>query len=379
MKTVRLFKPSVGKEEIDAIQEVFDISWLGLGEKVAAFEKAWSEYLGCKESVGLNSGTAALHLALASYKFARGKKVLVPALTFVSTAAAPLYCGLDPIFVDVNPDTLQIDPRDLAIKYTPDCVAIMVVHFGGHPAPMPEIMEFARKKELKVIEDCAHTQGGRLHGIPLGLWGDIGCFSFEEKKGMTTGDGGMACSNKSENLELLKPMRWVGIDKDTWKRSQAYTQAGLQDRHWYYEIAELGYKYNMNNLAAAIGLAQLKKLPQFNASKRNAISRYLHNLSKVPGFRPLLPYSLDEHASYWLFGIKTQKRDALIQYLKTNGIATGVHYTPLTMQPLFQNHAESTPQATKVYDEILTLPLHPELTDEEIDYVCAKIQQFGML
>jgi len=207
---VRLFKPSLGQEELDAVKEVFDISWVGLGGKVTEFEEAWSAYIGCAQTIALNSCTAALHLALAAFRFPEGKKVLVPAMTFASTAMAIAYNRLEPVFVDCDLETFGIDFNDLERKVDKDCVAVMPVHFGGHPVPMDRLMEFAAHHKLKVVEDCAHTQGGEYKGRKLGTWGDFGCFSFEEKKGMTTGDGGALCSNDIDLLDAIRPMRWVG-------------------------------------------------------------------------------------------------------------------------------------------------------------------------
>jgi len=192
---IRLFKPSLGDEELQKIREAFERGWIGLGPAVKDFESAWSEWLGCRSSLAVNSATAALHLAVMAYGFKPGKKVLVPVITFASTAFAAVYNDLEPVFVDVDFETLQMSLDDLQRKYTPDCVAVIPVHFTGHPAPMEKIAEFARLNNLKVIEDCAHTPGSTYLGKKLGLWGDIGCFSFEEKKAMTTGDGGMMCSD----------------------------------------------------------------------------------------------------------------------------------------------------------------------------------------
>lgn len=366
---VRLFVPNVGQEELDNIKDSFDKAWIGLGPKVSQFENEWSEYIGCKASVGLNSATAALHLALAAFDFPEGKKVMVPAITFASTAFAPIYNRLEPLFVDVDAETLSIDLEDMERKYTKDVVAIMPVHMGGHPAQMDKIMEFARAKGLKVIEDCAHTAGASYKGKKLGTWGDIGCFSFEEKKAMTTGDGGMMCSNNEDLILPMKANRWVGIDKDTWKRVGGYTDKDVDARHWHYDIAVLGYKYNMNDLAAGIGLAQIKKLDGMNKRRAEIVKRYLKGMEGLSSIKPLLPYNADEN-NYWILGIRYSERDDLILYLKERGIATSVHYMPLPQQPYFERwNNNDTPVADKVWKDMVTLPLHARLTDEEVDYV----------
>ena len=375
---VRLFVPNVGQEELDNIKDSFDNAWIGLGPKVGQFEKEWSAYIGCQTSIGLTSATAALHLSLMAFGFPEGKKVLVPAITFASTAFAPLYNRLDPVFVDVDAETISMSMEDLEKKYTPDCVAIMAVHMGGHPAQMDRIMEFARQKNLKVIEDCAHIAGPSYQGKKLGTWGDIGCFSFEEKKAMTTGDGGMLCSDDEELVAPLRATRWLGIDKSTWKRVGGYTDSAAVDAmHWHYEIAGLGYKYNMNDLAACIGLAQLKKLDGMNARRSEIIKRYLAGMDGLESIRPLLPFDPDNN-NYWIFGVRYHDRDSLIRFLKARGIATGVHYLPLPMHPYFQQwNRQDTPVSDKIWTEFISLPLHALLTDEEVDYVLEGLHDFA--
>ena len=374
---VRLFKPSVGKEELAAIEEVFSRSWIGLGPKVSEFEAEWAKYIGSAGTLGVNSATAGLHLSLAAYRFPKGKKVLVPSLTFASSATCALYNGLEPVFVDSDPHTLSMCTKDLEKKITSDCVAIVVVHMGGYPAPMLEIMAIAKQHNLKVIEDCAHCAGGEVGGKKLGTFGDIGSFSFEEKKCMTTGDGGMLCSDDSDLLASIHPNRWVGIDKDTWKRVGDYTD-GQDVKHWYYEISELGYKYNMNDLAACIGLVQLKKLDKMNAARSRLIGKYLEGIEDIEGLSPMIPFDPKSGDSYWLFGVRTKRRDDLMRHLKGMTIATGVHYMPLTMQPLFKEHLGTTPVVESLWEEFITLPLFPDMTDAELEYVIQALKDFNV-
>jgi perosamine synthetase len=373
---IRLFKPSVGEEELANVREVFRRAWLGLGPMVAQFEQEWSQYIGASTSVGVNSATAALHLSLTALGFQPGAKVLVPALTFVATATAALYNQLEPVFVDIDAESLSISLEDLERKISPDCVAVLPVHMGGHPVPMEGLLEIAKQHRLAVVEDCAHCAGGVYKGKKLGTWGDIGCFSFEEKKCMTTGDGGMISSDRVDLIEPLRAYRWVGIDKDTWKRQAHYTSSEAMDsRHWYYEVGVLGYKYNMNDLMAAIGLAQLKKLDCMNARRRAIIQRYLDGIKDCRRIRPLLPYKLEDSA-YWIFGVRCEKRDDLILHLKKKGIATSVHYMPIPMHPLFRRYSAETPVADRVWQTLLTLPLFPDLTDAEVDYVVEALREY---
>ena len=372
---IRLFKPSVGKEELQNIKEAFDRSWIGLGPKVAEFEKEWEDFVGCREAIGLNSATAALHLALRVFNFPKGKKVLVPALTFSATATAVLYNDLIPVFVDSDPVTLGMSISDLKNKFDKDCVAVIPVHYCGHPVEMDLLVPWAREKGMKVIEDCAHTTGSLYKGKPLGTWGDIGCFSFEEKKLLTTGDGGMIVSNEPELLKDIRAMRWVGIDKDNWKTAQAYTDINKDAYHWFYELNVLGWKYNMNDLAASIGLAQLKRLPEMNERRDNIIRKYMEGIKVLKLIKPLLPYDPEKYV-YQMFGIRAENKEDLILYFKSKGIATGCHYTPLTMQPLFKPYASPCPVVESEYYKMITLPLHADMTDKEVDYIIAALTEY---
>ena len=375
---VRLFKPSLGEEELKNIQDAFERSWVGLGPRVNELEEEWRKFIGCEIAIGLNSATAALHLAVRVFGFPRGKKILVPAMTFSATASAILYEGLVPVFVDSDPVTLGISLEDLEKKYDKDCVAVIPVHYAGHPVPMEKLIPWARERNLKVIEDCAHTSGALYKGKALGTWGDIGCYSFEEKKLMTTGDGGMIVSNDPELLKDVKAMRWVGIDKDNWKTAQSYVDVNKDAYHWFYELNVLGYKYNMNDLAASIGLAQLKKLPDMNRRRSDVIKKYLQGIAGLSSVQPLLPFEPDTYV-YQMFGIRTDRKDDLILFLKSKGIATGCHYTPLSMQPLFKSFAYGCDFIEKEYFRLITLPLHADLTEEEIMYVITALTEWDKL
>lgn len=372
---IRLFKPSLTELELQAVKKAFDRAWIGLGPNVNEFEAKWTEHLGVKVAIGLNSATAALHLALRVFGFPKGKKVLVPSMTFSATASAVLYNDLIPVFVDSDPIILGMSLEDLDRKYDKDCVAVIPVHYTGHPVSMEKLVPWARERNLKIIEDCAHTTGSLYKGKALGTWGDIGCFSFEEKKCMTTGDGGMIVSNDPDLLKDVKAMRWVGIDKDNWKTAQSYVDLNKDAYHWFYELNVLGWKYNMNDLAASIGLAQLKRLPEMNKRRSVIISRYMEGIKDLKTIKPLLPYEPDKYV-YQMFIIRAEKKEELIIYLKSKGIATGCHYTPLTMQPLFKPFASSCPVAESEYYKIITLPLHADLKNTEVDYVINQLIQF---
>ena len=234
----------------------------------------------------------------------------------------------------------------------------------------------AEEKGLKVIEDCAHTTGSLYKGKALGTWGDVGCFSFEEKKLMTTGDGGMICSNDTEILKDIRAMRWVGIDKDNWRTAQAYTESNMNAMHWFYELNILGYKYNMNDFAASIGLVQLSRLKEMNSRRSMSIKMYMNEINELEGIKPLLPFEPDKYV-YQMFGIRVTNKDEMIIHLKSKGIATGCHYTPLSIQPLFKKWGNNCPYIEKEISRFITLPLHADLTETEIDYIVENLMVYG--
>ena len=296
-------------------------------------------------------------------------------MTFASTATAVLYCDLEPVFVDSDPITLGMSLEDLDRKYDEDCVAVIPVHFGGHPIPMDKLVPWARERSLLIIEDCAHTPGSMYKGKSLGTWGDIGCYSFEEKKIMATGDGGMICTNKPALLKEIRAYRWVGMNKDNWKKAEEYVDVNHDAMHWFYEISVLGYKYNMNDLAAAIGLVQLEKLPKMNQRRMESMRMLIEGIKSIDSVDLLLPYKPEKYV-YWMFGIRTNNRDKLMLHLKSKGIATGCHYTPMTLQPLFKPYKTHCPVAESEYPKIMTLPFHADLTQEEVSYILETLHGF---
>jgi len=372
---IRLFKPTLDKSDIKAVQGVFKRSWLGFGPLVNKFEKEWSKYMGSRYSVGFNSCTAALHVALAVNRFKKNKKVLVPAITFSATAAVALYCDLIPVFVDIDPKTLTMSFEDLKKKYSKDCVAVIPVHFGGQPCEMEKIIPWAKKKKLIVIEDCAQTCGGIYKGKKLGTWGDFGCFSFEEKKILTTGDGGMLCTNRKDKIHELRSLRFHGWNEDPWERHIKSARKNKNHKHWYYEITRLGYKYNMNDLMASIGLSQLKKLNWLNSQRIKILKKYLNGIKNCKNIIPSYPYRL-KNSSYWTFSVRCKKRDNLIRFLKSKGISTSVHLMPLPLHPLYKKYKSNVKKSLEVWKEIVVLPFFPELKNNEINFVIKALCQF---
>ncbi len=376
-KKIRLFKPSVGSAELLNIKKIFKSAWLGYGNKVNEFENKFSKFIGRKYAVGVNSGTAALHLALLSQNFKKGRKVLVPSITFSATAAAVLYCGLTPVFVDVNSDDLNISLEDLKRKYTKDCVALICVHMGGHLCKMDKIQPWAKKKKLFLIEDCAETCGATYKNKKIGNWSDISCFSFEEKKIMTTGDGGMLVLDKKKDYEKLKSLSFHGWDIDPWKRHKlSFNKNKPLTKHWNYEIKNLGYKYNMNDLMAAIGLAQFKKINLLNKKRENILKRYLQGIKSCKYISPTYPYNL-KNSSYWLFSINCDHRDDLVNFLKKKNISTAVHFIPLPLNHLYKKFKRGKLfNAYNNWKKIISLPFFPDLNKKNVDYIINSLKTF---
>jgi len=367
---IPLFKPCLGSDELNALAEIFEAGWIGLGPKTAEFEARFAEYIGTGYAIGVNSCTAALHLAMMAQDIGPGDEVIVPTLTFVSTAHAVAYVGATPVFCDIEPDTLCISVDDLKQKITLRTKAVIPVHLGGHPCDMDAVAEAIAGRDVKVIEDVANAAGGEYKGRKLGGIGDIGCFSFEAKKNMTTGDGGMITTNDGSIVDRLRRLRWVGIDRDTWKRF-----SGGSSYTWYYEVSELGYKYNMNDIQAAIGLAQLRKLDRFNAEKRRIREKYIEQLADVPWLECPVerPWA---HGAYWLFIVKVDRRDEFMTHLSQREIVTGMHFMPVHLHPYYRGFPANVPVADSVWKKIVSLPLFVGMRDDQIAEVVEAIKSF---
>ncbi len=367
---IPVFKPSFGEEELEALREPFKTGWIGLGPKTREFEEAFAKYIGTKFAVALNSGTAALHLALKVLDV-EGMEVVTTPLTFVSTNHAILYNGGIPVFADIEPDTLNIDPSEIRKNITPKTKAILVVHYGGHACDMDPILEMAKAMNIRVIEDAAHGCGGEYKGQRLGSVGDLACFSFHAVKNMSTGEGGMITTDDPELYGRLMKLRWMGISKDTWSREEKDKKYS-----WYYNVEEVGFKYHMNDIPAAIGLVQLKKLDRMNQKRKEITDRYNRSLKGLKWLETptIKPYAKPSHHNYV---IKAEKRDQLNIYLQEKGISTGVHYIPNNHYEMYHAFPGQTPVSDTVWKKLLTLPLYPDLKEEEVDLIIHEIKEFG--
>ena len=271
---IPVLKPSITEEEIASVVETMRSGWIGLGPKTVEFEKKFAEKVGARFCVGLNSCTAALHLAMASLGLSPGDEVIVTPMTFVSTVHAVVYAGATPVFADIQPDTLNIDPEDVAAKITPRTRAIAGVDMAGHPIDLDELTELAAAHGLALVEDAAHACGAMYKGRPVGSRPHLTCFSFHAVKNLTCGEGGAITCEHEWQDRWFREMRWLGISKDTWER----TVEDLTYK-WKYYVNWIGYKCHMNDLAAAIGLVQLKRLDELNKARREIVGRYKKGLA----------------------------------------------------------------------------------------------------
>lgn len=364
-------QPAIGEEEIAEIVDSLRSGWITTGPKVKQFETEFSKSIGCIHAIAVNSCTAALHLALDAIGLKKGNEVIVPTMTFVATAETVTYFKAIPILVDCENDTLLIDSNNIEEKINKKTKAIIPVHYAGQSCAMDEILQIAEKYNLKVIEDAAHSLPTKYKGRMIGTIGDITCFSFYATKTITTGEGGMACTENKEYAERMKIMSLHGISKDAWKR---YTAKGS----WYYEVIEAGYKYNMTDIAAALGIAQLKKCNEFYRKREKIANKYTQSFKEVPEIKT--PVIRDNGTHAWhLYVIQLNlkmlkiNRAQFIEKMKENGIGCSVHFIPLHLHPYYKNtfgfKSKDFPVASYVYERIVSLPIYPKMTDEDVDYV----------
>jgi perosamine synthetase len=364
---IPLFRPVICPEAIDAAGQVLRSGWLGLGPRTAAFETAFASYVASPHCVGLNSCTAGLHLAMRVLDLPEGSEVITTPITFVSTNHAILYERCKPVFADVHPDTGNLDTDSVAAKITERTRAILAVHVGGYPCDLDELYALAKAHGLSVIEDCAHACGATYKGRPVGSHGDLHAFSFHAVKNLPMGDGG-ALTVRDEKLDArLRRLRWLGIDKDTYRRTSGESYS------WNYDVPEVGFKYHMNDIQAAIGLVQLQRLEADNARRAQIVDRYRAGLAQTPGVR--LPQRKgDRVSSNHLCCILAENRDGLVSKLKEAGVETGVHYRRNDLYAMYE-HDPNLSGAERYWRSTLSLPLHLQLEDEQVDYVIGRIRE----
>jgi perosamine synthetase len=368
--------PEIGEEEVRAVVDTLESRWLTTGPRVERFEADFARYLGAAHAVAVNSCTAALHVALEAVGVHEGDEVLVPAMTFAATSAVVLHLKATPVLLDCDPTTLNLDPAELARRASPRSKAIVPVHLAGGSCAMDAILEFARPRGIRIVEDAAHALPATYRGKAIGRIGDITCFSFYATKTITTGEGGMATTDSDEYAARMRVMSLHGISKDAWKR---YTAEGS----WFYEVVAPGFKYNMPDLEAAIGIEQLKKCERFWQARQRLAARYTAGLADLDTLECPVTPSDGQHA-WHLYVVKLNlerlriTRDEFIRRLKARGIATSVHFIPLHLHPYYRDtlgyRPDDFPNATAAYRRIVSLPLYPGLSDEDVARVVDEVR-----
>lgn len=366
---VPLADVNLGVEEEDAVLSVLRSGWLTMGATTAAFEKQFSEFSGAKHAIAVNNATAALHLACMALSLGEGDEVILPSLTFVATANAIRYTGATPVFADLeSADWLCVSSQAIEEKITARTKAIMVMHYAGFACDMPAIMELAKKHYLYVIEDAAHAVGASLDGRALGSWGDLGCYSFFGNKNMTTAEGGMVLTNSDELAEKVRIMRSHGMTSLTWDRHKGHAST--------YDVVALGYNYRIDEIRAAIGIEQLKKLPAGNAKRELLTKRYQERFKELC---PDLGLPFEEkrgQSSYHIFPVLLPKdidKGAFREYLKEQGIQSSFHYPPVHHFEIYRQYAPESASELAITETVtqreVTLPLFPTMSEEQQDWV----------
>ncbi len=376
---IPFFRHSLTGEEIKSVAEVMRSPWLTMGPVTRKFEEAFAVYVNSKYSLAVNSCTAALHLSLLAHNISGNDEVIVPSFTFAATANVVVNVGAKPVFADIEEKTLCLDPVDVAKKLTDRTRAIILVHYGGRCAPVSEIKQIAKQARVTVIEDAAHALGAKYKGKMVGGLGNTTAFSFYATKNLTTAEGGMLTTDKLSVYKRASILRLHGLNRGAWKRY-------LRKQDWQYKVLAPGFKYNMTDIQAAIGLTQLKKFSALQKKRREIASLYLEGLSGLPGV--ILPNNnIDSgnQLAWHLFPIRlvsrkaAMSRDRFIEEMSKNGIGTSVHFLPLHLQPFYRKHlgtkSGQLPVTEKVSREIVSLPLYPDLKNGEVNRIITTVKK----
>jgi dTDP-4-amino-4,6-dideoxygalactose transaminase len=360
--------PLIEEEEIQEVVNCLRSGWIGTGPRVAQFETDFSIYKGVNAAVAVNSCTAALHLSLLAADIKPGDEVITTPMTFCATVNAIIHAGATPILADVDPATMNIDPKEIERRITPNTRAILPVHFAGRPCDMGAIMDIARRHDLKVIEDCAHAIETEYKGQKAGTFGDFGCFSFYSTKNIVTGEGGMVLAKRDEDIARLKVLGLHGMSKDAWKR---FGDEGFK----HYQVVECGFKYNMMDMQAALGIHQLKRVDRYWQRRSQIWQRYMEAFRDLPIGLPA-PVEDNTRHGHHLFNIFVDAertgipRDAFLDRMTAEGIGVGVHYLSLPEHPYYQKtfnwRPEDYPNAMRIGRQTVSLPISAKLTDVDV-------------
>ena len=354
-----------------AVEKVLKSRWLTMGKVTQEFEAAFAAHVQAKHAIAVTNATAALHLACLALGLGPGDEVIVPSLTFVATANAVRYVGATPVFADiVSDDNLNISPESISALITPQTRAIIVVHYAGYPCDMEAILSIARQHGLFVIEDAAHAVGSELNGRKLGVWGDIGCFSFFSNKNMTTGEGGMMTTDNDELAQKLNRLRSHGMTSLTWDRHKGHAYS--------YDVVDLGYNYRIDEIRAAIGLAQLSKVERNNERRRLLTQVYRDALQELaPQVNVPFQHHLGKTSAHIMPVLlpRETKRQEFIQGMKENGIQTSIHYPPIHTFTSYKDDAVwNLPVTEDIAKREITLPLYPAMSNDDVIVVVSAIR-----
>ena len=368
--------PLIEEPEIKEVVHSLRSGWLGTGPKVDQFEDMFKEYKGAKYAIAVNSCTAALHLSMIALGIKEGDEVIIPVMTFAATANAVIHAGGKPVFVDCERDTMNMDPEDVERKITDKTKAIIPVHFAGRPCNMDSLLNIAQRYDLKIVEDCAHAIEAEYHGKKTGTFGEIGCFSFYVTKNIVTGEGGMAITDNEEYANKIKILALHGMSKDAWKR---FSDTGY--KHYY--IVSAGYKYNMMDLQAAIGIHQLPRMEKYWKRRKEIWDKYNESFKDLPVFLPACVEKGIKH-SYHLYTLLldvdnlTINRDQFLDEMTRMNIGVGVHYIALHLHPYYQiefgYRRGDFPNSEWISDRTVSIPISPKLTDRDVEDVIEAVR-----
>jgi dTDP-4-amino-4,6-dideoxygalactose transaminase len=374
---VPFHRASVGEEEVQAASDAIRSGWLTMGPRTFEFEEKFAKYVDARYAIAVSTGTAALHLALEAAGVQAGDEVLLPTTTFTATAEAVIYLRARPVLVDIDPLTMNLDPGDTERRITAKTKAIIPVHFGGQPCDMDQIHALARLHSLRVIEDAAHALPSEYQGKRVGNLSEFTCFSFYATKTLTTGEGGMVTTDNPAAADRMRLMRLHGIGRDAWKRYRA-------DGSWHYDVLESGFKYNLTDFQSAMGLVQLAKSDRLREARQVIAERY--SAAFAPFEELVIPCVCPDRSTSWhLYVLRlrldllTGDRNSFVQALQRRGVACSVHFIPLHLHPFYQREygyrAGRFPRAEEEYRASLSLPIFPDMTEEEIRYVISSVTE----
>lgn len=365
---IPISRPYLGQEELEAISKVFDSRWLGLGSTVKEFEAQVAEFIHAPNFLATNTGTTALHLSLRACGIGQGNEVICPSLTFVSSPQAISASGAEAVFCDIEKRTLNIDVNKIESLITEKTKAIMPVHYRGLSCNLDELHKIAGKYKLLIIEDAAHAFGSKYKGKMIGSFGDVICFSFDPIKNITCGEGGGIVFHDEKKYKIAERMRILGIDKDTWSRYQ-------NKRSWNYDVTTEGYRYHMPNFCAAIGLEQLKRFDKMINRKIDICKKYdsaFENLKNIQ----IITTDYSTTAPF-MYIVLAKTREKFMEYMKSKEIDTGIHYIPSHQFLRFSKNRSSDLTITNlVANQITTLPLYYEMSDNDVEYIINSIYEF---